>query len=265
MRASTCLRLSVGICLVTLVSVATAQNAMTSDSAGVYAGPDSSYPEVAQLDADTPIQVMGCLDDWSWCDVAFEGNRGWLYSPDITYQYQGGYVPLYSYAPGLGVPVVAFSFDAYWGSHYHDRPWYQQRDQWAHRTIHRQRPSGPPPSSSPPPRQAVREARPHEGSPPERGVRVGSAEAPRPQAERQNGAGAHVETPAAEPRHTDQSPPAGQRPGTNSNPPPGAAPQRDEAHSRPGARVEPQHPAQPQHPAPERRDEKREEAPPPKD
>src|SRR5580698_4218906 len=85
MRATTCLRASIGTCLLALAATATAQNAMTTDAADVYAGPDNSYPPVAQLDPDTPIQVMGCLDDWSWCDVGFDGNRGWLYSPDITY------------------------------------------------------------------------------------------------------------------------------------------------------------------------------------
>ena len=255
MKALTCWRLSAGACLITLVSVATAQNAMTSDSAGVYAGPDSSYPEVAQLDPDTPIQVMGCLDDWSWCDVGFEGNRGWLYSPDITYQYQGGYVPLYAYAPGLGVPVVAFSFDAYWGSYYHDRPWYQQRGQWAHRTIHHQRPAGPRPSSSPPPREAVREIRPHEGAPPDGGVRLGRAEAP-----------PHAETPKPAPRPADRLPPAQQRPAMNSKPPENAAPQRNEEHSRPETRAEPQHRAEPAHPAPEKQEKpKKEEGGPPKD
>ena len=130
MTASTCLRLTVGALLLTVSGALMAQNAETSDNASVRAGPDPSYPEVAQLDADTPIQVMGCLDDWSWCDVTFGDNRGWLYSPDITYAYQGGYVPLYSYAPGLGIPVVGFSLDVYWGSHYHNRPWYGQREEW---------------------------------------------------------------------------------------------------------------------------------------
>ena len=258
MKASTYWRLSAGACLMTLVSVATAQNAMTSDSANVYAGPDSSYPEVAQLDPDTPIQVMGCLDDYSWCDVGFDGNRGWVYSPDITYQYQGGYVPLYAYAPGLGVPVVAFSFDTYWGSYYHDRPWYQQRGQWEHRTIHHQRPSGPRPSSSPPPREAVREVRPHEGAPPDHGVRLGRAEAT-----------PHV-APTPAPRPADHSPPARQRPEMNSRPPENAAPQRNEEHSRPETHAEPQHRAEPAaHPAPERQGkpekQEKQEGPPPKE
>ena len=141
------LRLGVGALLFTLSCAALAENAITTEPASVRAGPDDSYPEVAQLDADAPIQVMGCLDDWSWCDVTFDGNRGWVYSPAITYQYEGGYVPFYSYAPGLGVPIVSFTVDAYWGSYYHDRPWYRDREQWVHRPIHHQRPPGPPPSS----------------------------------------------------------------------------------------------------------------------
>jgi uncharacterized protein YraI len=259
MRASICLRLSVGMCLLALASVTTAQNAMTSDSADVYAGPDGSYPEVAQLDPDTPIQVMGCLNDWSWCDVAFEGNRGWLYSPDITYQYQGGYVPLYAYAPGLGVPVVAFSFDAYWGSYYDDRPFFEQREQWAHRTVHHQRPPGPRPSSGPPPREAVRNIRPHQGPQAEHGdgVRLGRAERP-------------------DPRQQDRAPAQGPRPEMNARPPGSAAPQRNaepqhradtqrnvepqhapphEESPRAGARIEAQPRAEPQHSEPQHRAE----------
>src|ERR1700726_1827428 len=99
--------LTVGLASVLLaIPFATsAQDAFTTRTVNVRAGPDTSYPAVAILGGGVPVQVMGCLDDWSWCDVAFEDNRGWIYSPDITYAYQGGYVPLYSYAPGLGVPV----------------------------------------------------------------------------------------------------------------------------------------------------------------
>jgi uncharacterized protein YraI len=265
MRVSTGLRLSVGAFLVTLSCAAIAENAETSQPASVRAGPDGSYPEVAQLDADTPIQVMGCVDDWSWCDVAFGGNRGWLYSPDITYQYQGGYVPLYSYGPGLGVPVVSFSVDTYWGSHYHDRPWYGEREQWVHRTIHHQRPSGPPPSSSPPPREAVRMDRPHGGPQSDRSIRLGNAESSHQDAERHDGAAGHVDARAPEPRpqehapqppqHTEMSSRSPERGAERAVPqhpvpqhaaPEHAAPEHDEARSRSAGHTEPQH-AEPQH------------------
>jgi uncharacterized protein YraI len=174
--ASDHLRLAVGAILFSISCAAMAGNAITTEVASVRAGPDDSYPEVAQLDADSPIQVMGCLDDWSWCDVTFEGNRGWMYSPDITYEYEGGYVPFYSYAPAFSIPVVTFTVDAYWGRYYHDRPWYGEREQWAHRVIEHRPPPGPPPHRGPPPREVVSRDRPHGGPPGDHSIRVGSAE-----------------------------------------------------------------------------------------
>jgi uncharacterized protein YraI len=155
MRNSILSRLALGACMLLLSAVVVAQNAMTTAPVSVYAGPDDSYPRVAQLDADAPVRVMGCLDDWSWCDVAFENVRGWLYAPDLTYDYQDGYVPLYTYAPSLGIPVVQFTIGDYWDRYYHERPWYAQRDDWEHRgSPHDRRPPGPPPSAGPPPRSA---------------------------------------------------------------------------------------------------------------
>lgn len=166
MRVARFLRLWLGGLLMLFSVAAMAENAVTTDVASVRAGPDDSYPEVAQLDPDSPIQVMGCLDDWSWCDVAFGDNRGWLYSPDISYEYEGGYVPFYAYAPSFGLPIVTFSVDSYWGSHYRGRPWYSQRDEWIHRSIAHRRPTGPAPSHAPPPREVVSTDRPHGGSRP---------------------------------------------------------------------------------------------------
>jgi len=172
------LRLTVGALLFTLSCAAMAENAVTTQPASVRAGPDDSYPEVAQLDADAPIQVMGCLDDWSWCDVTFADNRGWIYSPDITYEYEGGYVPFYTYAPAFSVPVVTFTVDAYWGRYYHNRPWYRERDTWAHRVVQHRPPPGPRPRSGPPPREVIRTDRPHGGPPGDRSIRLGGS-APR--------------------------------------------------------------------------------------
>lgn len=188
MRTSSCLRLSFGVYLLALSTAAAAQNAVTTHPAGVYAGPDDSYPMVAELDADAPVQVMGCLDDWSWCDVAFADNRGWLYAPDIIYDYEGGYVPLYTYAPSLGVPVVQFTIGDYWDRYYHGRPWYAQRDEWLHRgSPQHHRPSGPPPSAGPPPRSA-RVDRPSHEAQPEPPLRLGNAERPRREEEQRDGA-----------------------------------------------------------------------------
>ncbi|MBV8854569.1 MAG: hypothetical protein JOY91_14245 [Sinobacteraceae bacterium] len=179
-----------GLAVLAWAGVAVAQNAETTRISDVYAGPDDSYPVVAQLDADTPVQVMGCLNDWSWCDIGVGDNRGWLYAPDLAYDYEGGYVPFYTYAPSFGIPVEQFTVGEYWDRYYHERPWYGRRAEWMHRSVseHR-RPSGPPPSAGPPPRSARLDHPSHDAGRPEdasrarngqregdRPIRLGSAE-----------------------------------------------------------------------------------------
>lgn len=135
------------------VSVAaSAQEAFTTRSVNVRAGPDTSYPAVAVLGSGTPVEVMGCLDDWSWCDVVFADNRGWVYSPYLSYVYQGSRVPFYSYAPTFGIPIVTFSVGPYWDRYYRGRPWYGRRDFWERRAPVHVRPAGPPPRTTLPSR-----------------------------------------------------------------------------------------------------------------
>jgi len=243
MRASTALRLSIGASLLAISGLAAADNAVTAQSVGVYAGPDDSYPVVAQLDADTPLQVMGCLNDWSWCDVRFEGDRGWVYAPDISYDYEGGYVPFYTYAPSFGIPVTTFSIDTYWGNYYHTRPWYGQRAEWVERgPPHHRRPPGPTPSSGPPPREA-RIDRPHPASGADHPIRLGNAVPSHPDEGRPE---EHGGSAAPERRPEDHKPAPAPRPETRPNPPPEhAQPQREEEHARPA----------PQHASPEKRED----------
>lgn len=121
--------------LLAACGLASAQNAYTSKPMNVRAGPDREYPLVAQLDAGAPLDVHGCLSDWSWCDVSFGDNRGWVYAGGLSFVYQGERVPLYSYGPSLGLPIVTFSLGAYWDNYYRGRPWYAQRSSWAHRRM----------------------------------------------------------------------------------------------------------------------------------
>jgi uncharacterized protein YraI len=144
--------LTVGLASVLLaIPFATsAQDAFTTRSVNVRAGPDTSYPAVATLGGGAPVQVMGCLDDWSWCDVGFEDNRGWVYAPYLSYVYQGARVPFYTYAPSFGIPIIGFSLGSYWDRYYRGRSWYGRRDYWEGRAPQHARPSGPAPRSTPP-------------------------------------------------------------------------------------------------------------------
>jgi uncharacterized protein YraI len=145
-----CARLApwLGVFLLAVSFAASAQDAFTTQTVNVRAGPDNSYPAVAVLGTGAPVHVMGCLDDWSWCDVIFGDNRGWVYSPYLSYVYQGYRVPFYSYAPAFGIPIISFSVGSYWDRYYRGRPWYGRRDYWERRQPVHVRPSGPPPRAS---------------------------------------------------------------------------------------------------------------------
>ncbi|WP_320533694.1 SH3 domain-containing protein [Robbsia andropogonis] len=114
--------------------------AYTNAPAIVRAGPSQEYPAVAQLQGGTPMTVLGCVAGYSWCDVSLPGLRGWVYGGNINYAYQGTPVPLLTYGPRIGLPIIGFSFGTYWGEHYRAQPWYGERGRWEH--------IGPPP---PPP------------------------------------------------------------------------------------------------------------------
>jgi uncharacterized protein YraI len=142
------LTLGLAAVLLAIPLAASAQEAYTTRSVNVRAGPDITYPLVGSLGGGAPVQVFGCLDNWSWCDVGFGYDRGWIYAPYLNYVYQGRRVPFYTYAPSFGIPIIAFSVGSYWDRYYRGRSWYGRREYWEHRQPVRVRPSGPPPMAT---------------------------------------------------------------------------------------------------------------------
>src|SRR5579863_7493688 len=96
------------------------------------AGPDPDYPSVAMLSDGTSVSIMGCVDNWSWCDVATGPDRGWVPGDFLQEEYQGQRVFVPEYAAVIGIPVVTFTFAAYWDAHYRQRPFYAERERYVH-------------------------------------------------------------------------------------------------------------------------------------
>ncbi|MGA2551991.1 MAG: SH3 domain-containing protein [Burkholderiaceae bacterium] len=126
--------------------------AYTLKSVNVRAGPARDYPLVAQLPPGATLEVGGCLNGYSWCDVYAGPLRGWVYAGNLGYPYQGQEVPILGYGPTLALPIVTFSLGAYWDQYYRGRPWYGRRSQFLHRPPPRPgiRPSPPRPAPRPP-------------------------------------------------------------------------------------------------------------------
>jgi uncharacterized protein YraI len=158
--------------------------AYTNQPVNLMAGPDDGYPVVTGLGPNQPITVMGCVSDYSWCDVALDDLRGWIYGDAINYPYEGNYVPLESYGAVIGLPVVVFSIDSYWGHYYQGRPWYGERDRWRNEPPHGGMPPHPPGGGygnhpPPPPPQGGPVYRPQTSPLPSRGLQA----QPQPQQE----------------------------------------------------------------------------------
>jgi uncharacterized protein YraI len=138
-------RIVFALFVATLPLAAVAQQVFTLRDVDVFAGPSSEYPPIAELPPGTSVQLAGCLSDWSWCDVLFANDRGWVYAGDLGYPYQGDRVVIIEYGPRLRLPVVTFSLQTYWSAHYSARPWFRERDVWVNRVHIEANRGGPPP------------------------------------------------------------------------------------------------------------------------
>jgi uncharacterized protein YraI len=129
-------RIAVAVAVASVAAVApvSAQpvrpNGYSITNVNLRAGPGTYYPALLVVTVRSPIRILGCLGDYTWCDVIFQGNRGWMRSIYLQGWYRGSYYSLRDYAPRLGYPVVSFDIDPYWESNYRDRPFYGDRGRW---------------------------------------------------------------------------------------------------------------------------------------
>jgi len=114
------------------------------------AGPGFDYPVVATMRAGTGVTIYGCLSGWSWCDIDWQGNRGWAAGSYLQVMYRNYRRPITTYGVDLGLPFVTFSFDSYWNDHYRSRGFYQQRSHFDHMPPPHGQQGGPPPNGNPP-------------------------------------------------------------------------------------------------------------------
>jgi uncharacterized protein YraI len=118
------------------------------------AGPSTIYPSVIVIPAWSPVVIYGCLGDYTWCDVSWGPQRGWVAAAYIQVTYGSQPVPLANYIAPLGVPIIAFDFDTYWDDYYRGRPFFGYSYRWRHLPPdHFRQPPPPPPGSfnRPPP------------------------------------------------------------------------------------------------------------------
>jgi uncharacterized protein YraI len=128
--------------LVFCLPVALAQPATTTTSVTVRAGPARSMPNVTTLLSNTSVNVVGCVANWSWCEVIAGRERGWVYTRYLSVVFEGRAMTIVNGGPHLGLPVVEFALGPYWDEHYTQRLWFAQKATWQRRWD-QQRPPSP--------------------------------------------------------------------------------------------------------------------------
>ena len=118
------------VAVVGLAGTALAEPGFVTSGVTLRAGPGPDYPPIAYLRRGTPAEVYGCLDAFEWCDVDADGQRGWMRGSRLDISYGGREVLLPYYAPRIGLPIVTFRLDEYWGRYYGNRPFFGDRDRW---------------------------------------------------------------------------------------------------------------------------------------
>ena len=130
--------------LLALPALALAADGYTTGNVNLRAGPDPGYPLIDTLPAGAPLDIQGCTSGWEWCDVIFQGERGWVAGNFIQYDYNNQYVLVPQYGMQIGIPIVTFVIGSYWDSYYRNRPFYRERARWYARPMPRRPP--PPPT-----------------------------------------------------------------------------------------------------------------------
>lgn len=141
--------------LLALPGLAAAADGVVTANANLRAGPDAGYPRIVGLRAGTPVEILGCINDYSWCDVGVGRERGWVSAGVLAYSDRDQYWSVYDEGPRSRLPVLTFLFASYWDSYYRGRPWYDRRPYWNnYRPVYRPRPPRPvqPPRPIRPPR-----------------------------------------------------------------------------------------------------------------
>jgi uncharacterized protein YraI len=110
--------------------IASAQNAFTSEDANIHAGPDPAFPVISMIPEGQPIDIHGCVSGYEWCDVTWEGRRGWVDAEYLVGTYNDRRVSVFRYGRQIDVPILGFAIDDYWNRFYREEPWYGNRERW---------------------------------------------------------------------------------------------------------------------------------------
>jgi uncharacterized protein YraI len=109
---------------------AEAATGYTVNNFNMYAGPGREFPRIERVPNNARLEVHGCLRSYSWCDVSYRGERGWIDGNGLQFRERGRRIDLRNYGPRYQLPMVSFRFGDYWDSHYRTHRFYRDRSRF---------------------------------------------------------------------------------------------------------------------------------------
>ncbi len=71
-------------------------------------GPGPMHNIIGTVDRNTIVEVEGCVETGTWCQVNANGHRGWVWGANVTAQQGGQTVVVTQQRQALQVPVVTY-------------------------------------------------------------------------------------------------------------------------------------------------------------
>lgn len=120
------------LALAGLSAVAQVNNIVGFSNASTYlhAGPGQDFPVVAHIPPGADIKISGCTQGFIWCDVAWNGNRGWIAGRFLDGSINDQNVNVVDRGAELSVPTVVFDQRTYWRHNYRTYPFYSSPRFW---------------------------------------------------------------------------------------------------------------------------------------
>jgi uncharacterized protein YraI len=140
---------ALALLLTTVAAHAAPQYAVVTAFLNMRVGPGTGYPVLTVIPRGEQVRVYGCIDGYTWCDVQWRYDRGWVFAGYLSFGYAGGGRPLYYLGPLIGIPIIPYVYGDYLERHYRYTPYYYELKRWPynwtgkpHRDRHHVRPRG---------------------------------------------------------------------------------------------------------------------------
>src|SRR5918994_3429757 len=88
-------------------ALAAAQTAVVTTDLNMREGPGPDHPIITAMPQGEAVEIEGCLETMSWCQVSWNGQTGWAYADYLAMEVAGSRVVVREARPQVEIPIVS--------------------------------------------------------------------------------------------------------------------------------------------------------------